>query len=125
VPLISDEQVANALLNNPLTPDVRLILTDLIRPRHDAPNVITLQADLIISSQVELLFTSAYGIPDTVYCMHGIMSRQSEDDFDLGLKARATCLSLSLSSSFATRSTLTQSAQSSRLPENTVVLQEK
>lgn len=80
-------QVVDALLKDPATPDVHLILADLVRPRYESPNVITLQADLTDGAQpAERLFETAFGIPDTVYCMHGIMSRQAEDNFDLGLK---------------------------------------
>lgn len=50
--------------------------------------MIAVQADLTDNDQIDSLFTTAYGVPDTVYCMHGIMSRGSEDNFDLGLKVR-------------------------------------
>lgn len=79
-------RVADALLKDSLTPNLHLILADLNQPRYNAPNAISLQADLTDNSQIDSLFASPYGVPDTVYCMHGIMSRQSEDDFDLGLK---------------------------------------
>lgn len=50
--------------------------------------MIAVLADLTDNDQVDSLFTTVYGVPDTVYCMHGIMSRGSEDNFDLGLKVR-------------------------------------
>ncbi|KXN91322.1 hypothetical protein AN958_01297, partial [Leucoagaricus sp. SymC.cos] len=75
-----------ALIKDELTPDVHLILVDIIQPTYDAPNVVTLKADLTDVGQIESLFASTFGVPDTVYCMHGIMSRQAEDNFDLGLK---------------------------------------
>jgi nucleoside-diphosphate-sugar epimerase len=36
--------------------------------------------------EIDALFNTEFGTPDTVYCFHGIMSRGSEDNFDLGLK---------------------------------------
>lgn len=30
-------------------------------------------------------------MPDTVYAMHGIMSKGAEDDFDLGMEVSALC----------------------------------
>ncbi|EKM76258.1 hypothetical protein AGABI1DRAFT_78656 [Agaricus bisporus var. burnettii JB137-S8] len=79
-------RVADALLKDPLTPNAFLIVTDIAKPRLEADNVIAVQADLTDNDQIDSLFTTAYGVPDTVYCMHGIMSRGSEDNFDLGLK---------------------------------------
>lgn len=75
-------------MKDPLTPNAHLILADLIQPRYDAQNVIVIQADLTDAAQIDTLFTTSYGVPDTVYCMHGIMSRQAEDNFDLGMKVR-------------------------------------
>jgi hypothetical protein len=49
-------------------------------------DAITIQADLTDDTQIDALFKTPFGIPDTIYCLHGIMSRGSEDNFDLGLK---------------------------------------
>lgn len=82
--------LASQLLSDPKTPNVRLILADIVEPKvpaNAAPgSVITLKADLCDPSAIDSLFTTAHGCPDTVYCMHGIMSRGSEDNFDLGLR---------------------------------------
>lgn len=70
------------------TPDIHLILCDIVEPKHPkgAKHVITSKADLTDPKSVETLFKTEFGVPDTVYCFHGIMSRGSEDNFDLGLK---------------------------------------
>ncbi|KAF5347742.1 hypothetical protein D9756_010265 [Leucocoprinus leucothites] len=66
---------------------IRLILTDVIEPTigPDA-QVRTLKADLTKEDHIHQLFESEFGIPDAIYCMHGIMSRGAEDNFDLGFK---------------------------------------
>ncbi|KAF9446672.1 NAD(P)-binding protein [Macrolepiota fuliginosa MF-IS2] len=79
-------RVADSLLKDPSTPDAHLILTDLVQPRYDSSRVTVIQADLTDVNQIDALFATAHGVPDTVYCMHGIMSRQAEDNFDLGMK---------------------------------------
>lgn len=80
-------QLAEALIVDPDSPDVHLILADIVEPKAPAgAHVITLKTDLTIAANVESLFETTYGIPDVVYAMHGIMSRGSEDNFDLGLK---------------------------------------
>ena len=75
-------------MEDPKTPDVHLILCDIVEPKtpKGAKNVITSKADLTDPKAVESLFKTEYGVPDTIYCFHGIMSRGSEDHFDLGLK---------------------------------------
>ncbi|THU96879.1 NAD-binding protein [Dendrothele bispora CBS 962.96] len=81
--------VAQAIQDDPQTPNVHLILADIVEPTapsNTSGNVITLKVDLTEQSDIEKLFETKLGIPDTVYCMHGIMSRGSEDNFDLGLK---------------------------------------
>ncbi|GBE86997.1 NAD P-binding protein [Sparassis crispa] len=78
--------VSRALTEDPKTPDVRLILADVVEPNAPSANAIVLKTDLTDPSQVTALFQTAYGVPDTVYCLHGIMSRGSEDNFDLGLQ---------------------------------------
>ncbi len=49
---------------------------------------VTIKADLTSADEIEKLYQTELGVPDTVYCLHGIMSRGSEDNFDLGLKVR-------------------------------------
>lgn len=82
--------LASELLADPKTPNLKLILADIAEPKvpSKAPSgsVITLKADLCDPSAIDSLFTTAHGTPDIVYCMHGIMSRGSEDNFDLGLR---------------------------------------
>ncbi|KAF8057610.1 NAD-P-binding protein [Lyophyllum atratum] len=79
--------LAHALKADPKTPDVQLILADIVEPKApEGVKAATIKADLTDKQQIEGLFTTPLGIPDTVYCLHGIMSRGSEDNFDLGLK---------------------------------------
>jgi hypothetical protein len=79
----ADSQLAGELLS-----DVHLILADIVEPKapKGAKNVICRKADLCDRKEVESLYTTEFGVPDTVYCFHGIMSRGSEDNFDLGVK---------------------------------------
>ncbi len=82
-------QLAQALYHDATLLDLRLVLVDIVEPQ--APvgaNAITIKADLTDSAQVDTLFQTVHGVPDTVYCLHGIMSRGSEDNFDLGIKVR-------------------------------------
>jgi len=79
--------LSHALKDDPQTPNVQLILVDIVEPK--APEgimAVTIKADLTDKTQIEALFDTPFGIPDTIYCLHGIMSRGSEDNFDLGLK---------------------------------------
>lgn len=82
--------LSSALLQDPQTPNVKLILADIVEPRVPAGapkgSVITVKADLCNPAEIDSLFTTTHGAPDTIYCFHGIMSRGSEDNFDLGLK---------------------------------------
>ncbi|PPR04672.1 hypothetical protein CVT24_011889 [Panaeolus cyanescens] len=67
----------------------RLILTDTIDitpPTPATSSCIVLTKDLTQPDQVESLFHTHLGLPDVVYCLHGIMSRGAEDNFDMGLK---------------------------------------
>jgi hypothetical protein len=75
-------------LSDPKTPDVKLILADIVEPKapQGAKHVITRKADLCDLKEIDALYNTEFGVPDTVYCFHGIMSRGSEDNFDLGLK---------------------------------------
>lgn len=81
--------LARELSADPRTPNVHLILADIVEPK--APTdakAITMKTDLTEKEAVEQLFKTKFGVPDTVYALHGIMSRGSEDNFDLGLKVR-------------------------------------
>ncbi|KAI0683057.1 NAD(P)-binding protein [Earliella scabrosa] len=79
--------LAQALQNDANTADVRLILADIVEPQAPAgARAITIKTDLTDPAQVDALFQTEYGVPDTLYCFHGIMSRGSEDNFDLGVK---------------------------------------
>lgn len=83
-------QVAKALLKDPQTPNIRLILADISEPKNpdsNAAHIETIKADLTKAEEVDALFNTPFGVPDTIYCMHGIMSRGSEDHFDFALKA--------------------------------------
>ncbi|OCB87695.1 NAD-binding protein [Sanghuangporus baumii] len=83
--------LAQELLTDSRTPNVHLILADIVEPKAPADaKVITVKADLTQKEAVEKLFETEFGIPDTVYALHGIMSRGSEDNFDLGLKVRSS-----------------------------------
>jgi len=69
------------------TPDVNLILVDIVEPKAPANSkAVTIKADLTDKAQIEALFNTKFGIPDTIYCLHGIMSRGSEDNFELGVR---------------------------------------
>ncbi|KAI0330180.1 NAD(P)-binding protein [Cubamyces sp. BRFM 1775] len=79
--------LARALLSDAMTPNVKLVLVDVVEPKAPAgASAITIKADLSDPTQAEGLFKTEFGVPDTVYCLHGIMSRGSEDHFDFGIK---------------------------------------
>ena len=86
-------QLAGELLSDAATPDLHLILCDIVEPKApkaaDPSKVITRKADLTNPAAIQELYTTEFGVPDTIYCFHGIMSRGSEDNFDLGLKVGA------------------------------------
>ncbi|KAJ7186819.1 hypothetical protein C8R46DRAFT_1157976 [Mycena filopes] len=64
-----------------------LILVDLTEPKApQGSQAICLKADLTTKDAIDALFRTEFGVPDTIYCLHGIMSRGAEDSFDLGLK---------------------------------------
>ncbi|KAI0629861.1 hypothetical protein C8Q77DRAFT_1220049 [Trametes polyzona] len=79
--------LAKALISDETSPNVNLILVDVVEPK--APpgaRALSIQADLTDPAQAATLFNTELGVPDTVYCLHGIMSRGSEDNFDFGIK---------------------------------------
>nr|GAT50560.1 ABC bile acid [Mycena chlorophos] len=79
--------LAEAIATDPKTPNVQLILADIFEPKF--PNgtaAIAVKVDLTVPESVDTLFNTEFGVPDTVYCMHGIMSRGSEQNFDFGLQ---------------------------------------
>ncbi|KDR72897.1 hypothetical protein GALMADRAFT_252225 [Galerina marginata CBS 339.88] len=79
--------LAAALVADPLTPDVNLILADIVEPKAPAGSkAVVIKADLSDQAQINALFKTEFGVPDTIYCLHGIMSRGSEDNFELGVK---------------------------------------
>ncbi|GMK54954.1 hypothetical protein CspeluHIS016_0200100 [Cutaneotrichosporon spelunceum] len=69
-------------------PHTQLVLADIVEPRAPkaAPDAVTVQADLSDARAIDALFSTHLGPPSTIYCLHGIMSRGAEDDFDLGLR---------------------------------------
>ena len=89
-------QLAGELLADPKTPNVRLILCDIVEPKppKGAKQVICRKADLCDPAEINALFNTEFGVPDTIYCFHGIMSRGSEDNFDLGLSVSLAQLPL-------------------------------
>ncbi|KAF4622372.1 hypothetical protein D9613_009289 [Agrocybe pediades] len=89
--------IAEALHSDPTAPNTRLILADVVKPKAPAgSNALVIQADLTDRAQVNALFTTSFGIPNTVYCMHGIMSRGSEENFELGIKVNVDSVRLLL-----------------------------
>ena len=55
-------------------------------------HVFPIKTDLTVIDQVQALFKTTIGIPDVIYAMHGIMSRGSEDNFELGLRVSSSRL---------------------------------
>ncbi|KAJ6590575.1 hypothetical protein DFH09DRAFT_975984 [Mycena vulgaris] len=89
--------LAEALVADPKTPNVRLILADIVEPKAPkSSKAVTIKADLTAKDPIDSLFKSEFGVPDTIYCLHGIMSRGSEDNFDLGLKVNVDSIRLML-----------------------------
>ncbi|KAH9846426.1 NAD-P-binding protein [Lenzites betulinus] len=79
--------LARAVLADAEAPGTRLILADVIEPKTpQGVDAVTVRADLTDPAQADALFNTRYGTPDAVYCLHGIMSRGSEDNFDFGMK---------------------------------------
>ncbi|KAK7036708.1 hypothetical protein VNI00_011373 [Paramarasmius palmivorus] len=79
--------LSGALIEDPKTPNPHFILADIVEPKTpQGAKAVTFKADLTDPAQIDKLFNTEFGIPDTIYCLHGIMSRGSEDNFDLGLK---------------------------------------
>ncbi|KAG7085692.1 hypothetical protein E1B28_003237 [Marasmius oreades] len=79
--------ITHALIEDSKTPNVHLILADIVEPKEPAGSkAITFKVDLTEPAEIDKLFNTEFGVPDTIYCLHGILSRGSEDDFDRGLK---------------------------------------
>ncbi|WWD20734.1 hypothetical protein CI109_105210 [Kwoniella shandongensis] len=97
--------LANELLSDPKTPNVHLILADIVEPKapKSAQHVVTRKADLTSKQEIDALFNTEFGVPDTVYCFHGIMSRGSEDNFELGLKVNIDSIRMMLDAARASR----------------------
>ena len=86
--------LAHALTTDVKTPNLHLILADIVEPKApNGSNAITFKADLCDRKCVEKLFQTDLGCPDTIYALHGIMSRQAEDAFWPGLKVTVTPVS--------------------------------
>ncbi|PBK98551.1 NAD(P)-binding protein [Armillaria gallica] len=89
--------LSGALIADPQTPDVSFILADIVEPKTPVgAKAVTIKADLTSADEIEKLYQTELGVPDTVYCLHGIMSRGSEDNFDLGLKVNIDSIRLML-----------------------------
>nr|ODN90019.1 nucleoside-diphosphate-sugar epimerase [Cryptococcus depauperatus CBS 7841] len=90
--------LASELLKDKNTPNVHLILADIVEPKtpKDAQHAITRKADLTSKAEIDALFNTEFGVPDTIYCFHGIMSRGSEDNFELGLKVNIDSIRMML-----------------------------
>ncbi|KAJ7334809.1 hypothetical protein DFH08DRAFT_925712 [Mycena albidolilacea] len=88
-------------------PNVRLILADIFEPKSPkSSTAITVKVDLTAKEAVDGLFKSEFGVLDTIYCLQGILSRGSEDNFDLGLKVNfdSICLTLQAAHEFGAQS---------------------
>ncbi|KAF8630558.1 hypothetical protein AX17_005370 [Amanita inopinata Kibby_2008] len=81
------ELLARSLAEESRDGSLRLILVDVVKPRiPEGVQGLSIVADLTDSLQVDKLFNGEFGVPDAIYCQHGVMSRGSEDNFDLALK---------------------------------------
>jgi hypothetical protein len=118
-------QLSDEILKNPQqTPNPHFILADIVEPKKPkgSDNAVTIKADLTSAKEIDALFNTPLGVPDVIYCLHGIMSRGSEDNFDLGLKVSLESWKIfvqSQRSRLMYRSTSTPSASSSWLPATT------
>ncbi|KAJ1533049.1 hypothetical protein HK405_000719, partial [Cladochytrium tenue] len=81
--------LAQRLLTDDQMSGLRMVLTDIVEPRVPAGaaagQVLALRSDLRKAEDRRAVFETAFGAPDVVYALHGIMSRGSEEDFDLGM----------------------------------------
>ncbi|KAK2464958.1 hypothetical protein APHAL10511_003034 [Amanita phalloides] len=78
---------------------LKLILVDVIKP--SLPGGVegfAMVEDLTDPWSVERLFKTTLGVPNTIYCLHGVMSRTSEDHFDVALKVNIDSVRLLLES---------------------------
>lgn len=73
------------LITDPGTPDVRLILADVVKPKIpsgiEESRVSSIQADLTDDTQLSGLFKTHLGVPQVIYSLHGIMSKGAEENF--------------------------------------------
>lgn len=89
--------LAKALADNASRDKLTLILVDVIKARlPEGAKGLAIVADLRDPWSVERLFNTVFGVPTTVYCLHGVMSRASEDDLDLALKVNIDSVRLLL-----------------------------
>ncbi|KAL1755543.1 hypothetical protein FB107DRAFT_262116, partial [Schizophyllum commune] len=85
--LVIDLQLSKAIIEDGKTPNPQFILADIVEPKPpQGVKSVTIKADLTNREEIDKLFNTELGIPDVIYCLHGIMSRGSEDNFDLGVK---------------------------------------
>ncbi|KAF7361340.1 NAD(P)-binding protein [Mycena sanguinolenta] len=88
--------------------NVRLILADIVEPKSPkSSDAVTVKVDLTARESIDNLFKTQFGVPDTIYCLHGIMSRGAEENFDFGLQVNFDSIRLMLQ---AARDFGTQSA---------------
>lgn len=62
----------------------------------DSDDAIAFKSDLSKPEAVDELFNTPFGAPTITYCLHGIMSRGAEDNFDLGMKINIDSIRLML-----------------------------
>ncbi|KAH8110033.1 NAD-binding protein [Phellopilus nigrolimitatus] len=87
--------LTHELLLDPQTPNLHLILADITEVTAPAgAKAAIVQADLTDKEAVAQLFKTEFGVPDTIYALQGIMSRGSEDNFDLGLRVNVDSVRL-------------------------------
>ena len=85
--LPSSPQLSKAIIEDGKTPNPQFILAVIVEPKPpQGVKSVTIKADLTNREEIDKLFNTELGIPDVIYCLHGIMSRGSEDNFDLGVK---------------------------------------
>ncbi|SJL11524.1 uncharacterized protein ARMOST_14928 [Armillaria ostoyae] len=75
--------------NGSASKDWRIIPADIVKSR-----AVTIKDDFTNPDGVEKLYRTDMGVPDTVYCLHDIISHGSEVDFELGLKVNIKLIRL-------------------------------
>ena len=68
-------------------PNPHLVLADVVRSQTPSDaKAVTREAGLTAKDSINALFPTKYDVPDSIYALHGIMLRESEDNFALGLQ---------------------------------------